>query len=89
MRLHPKELAAKQRRKYAGCSARHCLVRSTQHVLHHGFQPLFKRKFGLNCENARNWLQRVQCRPVGGYRVTQQNATPRSFTTLRIFFAAS
>jgi hypothetical protein len=56
--------------------------------LHHECQPL-NLKFGLNDANGKKWLQRVQYRPVGAYRVTHENDTPRSFTTLRIFFAAS
>jgi hypothetical protein len=49
--------------------------------LHQEFQPLDNRKFGLNAENGKTSLQRVQRRPVGGgYGLTQQNDTPRSLT---------
>ena len=61
------------------CSRRHCLVRSTQHALHHELQPLDNRKFGRNAEKGRNSPQFVQRRPVGGviHGRTQQQA-PRS-----------
>ena len=44
---------------------------------------------GETPRTAENSLHRLQCRPFGGYRVTHENATPRSVTTIRKFPAVS
>jgi hypothetical protein len=60
----------------SGCSARHCRVRSIQHARHQLFHPLFSFRFGRNAENGRNSLHRLQCRPFGGYRITNRTTPP-------------
>ena len=65
--------------------SRHRFVLSAEHARHQLFHPLFSFRFGRNAENGSHCLQCVQCRPVGGYRVTHENATPRSVTTIRKF----